>query len=159
MDADLSILSPSLKQRAYSSRSRHHAAPTQGRAGRPWDGGACPARGNTAAGPARLVPPEPYLAKKRLVMGGPWSVLCRQFSWSNGRPSPRDNRIAGGASACLAVIHCCHLATCRHACRPRHSPLPKGAPAKRMPFSASGALARFRRNAATMKPTAGYNRH
>jgi len=57
MDADLSILSPPQKPRAYFPRPRHHAAPTQGRAGRPWDGGACPVRGNTAAGPARLVPP------------------------------------------------------------------------------------------------------
>jgi len=71
MDADLSILSPPQKPRAYFPRPRHSRGPDAGPGGETVGRGRPSSEGNTAAGPARLVPPEPYLAKS----GSWWAAL------------------------------------------------------------------------------------
>ncbi|SEQ33288.1 hypothetical protein SAMN05428969_2771 [Devosia sp. YR412] len=97
-------LSTPLQPAAYCSHTRHTRGPDAGPGGATvGEGRFSSGVGNSAAGPARMVPPEPDPVQKRIVTGGLWATL---LNFSVQRPPvTRDNRTAGGASARL-----CHLA-------------------------------------------------
>lgn len=78
-----------------------HAVPTQGRAGRPWDGGACPVGWKLGMRICNNGAYEPEPAQKRIVTGGLWATLVISLGPMAARHSCiRDASGPGGVFCC-----------------------------------------------------------
>ena len=105
-------LSPPSKTGVYSPHSRHSRGPDAGSDGEAvGEGHLSIGDGNSAAGPATLVPPEPDPMQKRIVTGGLWATYL--LFRSKGRPSlvsprrrkaGRRDRLPGARLTALAWV-------------------------------------------------------